>query len=113
MLLALIVLVVLMILFGSGISRAFQLSRRAAIFAGAEPYCLLTFDREGRTRPAVSTLDLSPLVMRVDGRYPVDRVPWLVVRDRYGAGGYRYVYGRRTFEISEQAGSLACEPPKP
>ena len=112
MLLSLIFLVMLKCVFGAGILRASQISRRAAIFADGAPYCLLTFDRAGRPRPAVSTLDLSPLVMRVSGHYPIASKAWLIVSGRYGTAGYRYVYCRRSFEIAGEPGSFACRPPK-
>lgn len=55
---------------------------RAHAEARSRPYCLLTFSSRDRLRPAVSILELSPLVSRSGGRSFIDdQVAWLVVQE--------------------------------
>lgn len=107
MLLAFMFLMISLTLVGSSITFAFLLSGRAASFADGAPYCILTYDRAGRARPATSTFDLSRLVMRVDGRHAARTEPWLVVQTRWGPVAHRWRF-RSIFEIA--GGPVACTP---
>ena len=100
-------LIVLFILAGAAIDQAFRMSRRASTFADGAPYCVTTYDRSGRARPATSTFELSPLVMRSRGRHAARNEPWLVVQTRWGPVAHRWRTGY-IFEIA--GGPVACTP---
>ena len=112
MLLALVFLVMMTGHAAGAASHAWILSGRASSFADGAPYCILAFDRAGNPRPATSTFDLSPLVMRSRGNYAVDEEAWLVVQTRWGPVSYAYTYGPRRFEVAQDArkGPAPCTP---
>jgi hypothetical protein len=58
----------------------YALAARGARAAGGRPYCLLTYAGTGRPKRAESGWDLSPLVMRANGRHAVEGSPWLGIR---------------------------------
>jgi hypothetical protein len=112
MLLAMVFLVVMTSHVAGSASHAWILSGRASRFADGAPYCLLAFDRAGNPRPATSTFDLSPLVMRSRGSFAVHEEAWLIVQTRWGPVSYAYTYGPRWFVVAQDArkGPTPCTP---